>query len=124
MLKLSPTAFANSMAILTAAFYLLFYLINLIAPGLFRFLFNAQFLGADVASLLPIRGGLLSVRPRKPRMNEKRRRCYHGTFAYHQYAWFGGPHPCGPSILHGQGRGRSRAQAGDCAGRRRFGSGA
>jgi hypothetical protein len=28
-------------------------LINLIAPGLFRFLFNAQFLGADVASLLP-----------------------------------------------------------------------
>jgi hypothetical protein len=31
----------------------LFYLINLIAPGLFRFLFNAQFLGADVASLLP-----------------------------------------------------------------------
>ena len=53
MLKLSQTAFANSMAILTAAFYLLFYLINLIAPGLFRFLFNAQFLGADVASLLP-----------------------------------------------------------------------
>ncbi len=53
MLKLSPTAFANSMAILTAAFYLLFYLINLIAPGLFRLLFNAQFLGADVASLLP-----------------------------------------------------------------------
>ena len=41
------------MAILTAAFYLLFYLINLIAPGMFRFLFNAQFLGADVASLLP-----------------------------------------------------------------------
>ena len=53
MLKLSQTALANSMAILTAAFYLLFYLINLIAPGLFRFLFNAQFLGADVASLLP-----------------------------------------------------------------------
>jgi hypothetical protein len=47
MLKLSESAFANSMAILTAAFYLLFYLINLIAPGLFRFLFNAQFLGAD-----------------------------------------------------------------------------
>ena len=53
MLKLSQTAFANSMAILTAAFYLLLYLINLIAPGLFRFLFNAQFLGADAASLLP-----------------------------------------------------------------------
>lgn len=53
MLKFSQTALANSMAILTAAFYLLLYLINLIAPGLFRFLFNAQFLGADVASLLP-----------------------------------------------------------------------
>ena len=49
MLKFSQTALANSMAILTAAFYLLFYLINLIAPGLFRFLFNAQFLGADLA---------------------------------------------------------------------------
>ena len=53
MLKLSQTAFANSIAILTGAFYLLLYLINLVAPGLFRFLFNAQFLGADVASLLP-----------------------------------------------------------------------
>src|SRR6266540_3089326 len=53
MLELSQSALANSMAILTAAVYLLFYLINLIAPGLFRFLFNAQFLGADVASLLP-----------------------------------------------------------------------
>jgi hypothetical protein len=53
VLKLSQTAFANSMAILTAVFYLLLYLINLIAPGLFRFLFNAQFLGANVASLLP-----------------------------------------------------------------------
>ena len=53
MVELSQTAFANSIAILTAAFYLLLYLINLIAPGSFRFLFNAQFLGADVASLLP-----------------------------------------------------------------------
>jgi hypothetical protein len=31
MLELSQSALANSMAILTAAFYLLFYLINLIA---------------------------------------------------------------------------------------------
>ena len=53
MVELSQTAFANSIAILTAAFYLILYLINLIAPGSFRFLFNAQFLGADVASLLP-----------------------------------------------------------------------
>ena len=53
MLKLSQVAFANSIALTTAAFYLLSYLANLIAPGLFRFVFNAQFLGADVASLLP-----------------------------------------------------------------------
>lgn len=43
---LKKTAFANSLAILTATFYLLFYLVNLIPPGLFRFLFNAQFMGA------------------------------------------------------------------------------
>ncbi len=45
--------FANSLAILSAALFTVFYLVSLIAPGFFRFLFNAQFLGADVASLLP-----------------------------------------------------------------------
>ncbi len=45
--------FANSLAILTAALYTVFYLVSLIAPGFFRLLFNAQFLGTDVASLLP-----------------------------------------------------------------------
>jgi 2TM family of unknown function (DUF5676) len=49
---LYPAAFANSLAILTAALYLVFHLIRLIAPIGFRFIFNAQFMGADVASLL------------------------------------------------------------------------
>ena len=50
---LNQAAFANSLTILTGALYLLFYLISLVAPDLFRYLFNAQFLGADVASLFP-----------------------------------------------------------------------
>jgi hypothetical protein len=50
---LNPLAFASSLTLLTAAFYLLLYLLALISRETFRFLFNAQFLGADVASLLP-----------------------------------------------------------------------
>lgn len=50
---LNKMAFANSLAILTATFYLLFYLVNLIPPGLFRFLFNAQFMGAMRHPLFP-----------------------------------------------------------------------
>jgi len=50
---LNQSAFANSSAILTAGLYIVFYLVSLIAPGFFRLLFNAQFLGADVSSLLP-----------------------------------------------------------------------
>jgi len=46
---LNQAAFANSLAILTGALYLLYYLISLVAPQFFRHLFNAQFLGADVA---------------------------------------------------------------------------
>jgi hypothetical protein len=48
---LNQAAFANSLAILTGALYILFYLVSLFAPQFFRHLFNAQFLGADVASL-------------------------------------------------------------------------
>ena len=50
---LDKIAFANSLAILMALFYLVLYLIDLVAPAAFTFLFNVQFLGADVASLLP-----------------------------------------------------------------------
>ena len=50
---LNQAAFANSLSILTGALCILFYLIRLLAPELFKHVFNAQFLGADVASLLP-----------------------------------------------------------------------
>lgn len=50
---LNTAAFASSLAILSGAFYLVLYVLALIWHDAFRFLFNAQFLGADVASLLP-----------------------------------------------------------------------
>lgn len=50
---LNKIAFANSIAVLTAALYLLLHLIGVMSRPLFLFLFNAQFFGADVASLLP-----------------------------------------------------------------------
>ena len=50
---LNKTAFANSLAILMVLFYLVLYLLSLVAPVAFTFLFNAQFLGANVAPLLP-----------------------------------------------------------------------
>jgi hypothetical protein len=49
---LNSAAFANSLAILTGAFYLIVHLIRLGAPVSFRYIFNAQFMGADVASLM------------------------------------------------------------------------
>ena len=52
---LSEFAFANSLAILTGMLYIVFVLLLLLAPNLFKFLFNTQFLGADVASLFPRR---------------------------------------------------------------------
>ena len=52
---LNPVAFASSLTILTGAFYFLLYILGVVWREAFRFLFNAQFLGADVASLLPQR---------------------------------------------------------------------
>ena len=52
---ISPFAFGTSLALLTAVLFLLFLGLDLVAPGVFRFLFNAQFFGADVASLVPQR---------------------------------------------------------------------
>jgi 2TM family of unknown function (DUF5676) len=52
---LKEPAFASSLTILTGAFYVILYLLAIISRDAFRFLFNAQFLGADVASLLPQR---------------------------------------------------------------------
>jgi hypothetical protein len=50
---LNPLAFANSLAILTAVLYVLFAILALVAPRLFQVLFDAQFFGANVASLFP-----------------------------------------------------------------------
>ena len=52
---LSEFAFAHSLAILTGILYIVFVILLLLAPNLFKFLFNTQFLGADVASLFPRR---------------------------------------------------------------------
>jgi 2TM family of unknown function (DUF5676) len=48
---LNQLAFANSLAVLTAAVYVLFAVLALVSPSAFQLLFNAQFFGADVASL-------------------------------------------------------------------------
>ena len=50
---LNTTAFANSLAILSGGFYIVFYVLAVVWRDAFRFLFNAQFFGADVAALLP-----------------------------------------------------------------------
>jgi 2TM family of unknown function (DUF5676) len=50
---LNQLAFANSLAVLTAVLYVLFAILALVAPRLFQILFDAQFFGANVASLFP-----------------------------------------------------------------------
>ena len=50
---LNQLAFANSLAVVTAVLYVLFAILALVAPGVFQILFDAQFFGANVASLFP-----------------------------------------------------------------------
>jgi hypothetical protein len=50
---LNNVAFAHSLAILSGVVYIALYLLAVIWREAFRFVFNAQYLGADVASLLP-----------------------------------------------------------------------
>jgi hypothetical protein len=50
---LDKLALANSLAVLAAVLYLLFAILALVAPSLFQVLFDAQFFGANVASLFP-----------------------------------------------------------------------
>jgi 2TM family of unknown function (DUF5676) len=50
---LNPIAFASSLAIVSGVVYLVLYILAVVWRDAFRFVFNAQFLGADVASLLP-----------------------------------------------------------------------
>ena len=48
-----PLAFANTLAITTALLAAILIVLRIAAPTVFVFIFNAQFFGADVASLLP-----------------------------------------------------------------------
>ena len=57
---LEPAAFAHSLAALTGVLYLVLYVIGVVAPRVFAFLFNAQFFGANVAALLPKRFSFLT----------------------------------------------------------------
>jgi len=50
---LNKLAFANSLAVLTVVLYVLFAVIELVSPRAFQLLFDAQFFGANVASLFP-----------------------------------------------------------------------
>ena len=50
---LNRVAFANSLAVLTASLYVVFAILAAVAPRLFQVLFDAQFFGANVASLFP-----------------------------------------------------------------------
>jgi 2TM family of unknown function (DUF5676) len=50
---LNAIAFANSAATVTGLLYLVLSVLAMVWREGFRFLFNAQFFGADVASLLP-----------------------------------------------------------------------
>lgn len=53
MKKFDKKALANSLGILSGLFYIVFYLLSVVAPAMFESVYNAQFFGADVASLVP-----------------------------------------------------------------------
>jgi hypothetical protein len=55
MMTIRPLPFANTLAITTAVLALVLILLRIGFPSLGLFIFNAQFFGADVASLLPER---------------------------------------------------------------------
>ena len=56
---LKPLAFANAIAVTTAVLTVFLWVLRFLLPQFFTFFFNAQFFGADVASLLPKEANLL-----------------------------------------------------------------
>jgi len=52
-MPIRPLAFANALALTTAVLAITLLVLRAAAPAAFLFIFNAQFFGADVASLLP-----------------------------------------------------------------------
>jgi hypothetical protein len=51
--NIHPIAFANALALTTAVLAAVLLILRFLMPSVFVFVFNAQFFGADVASLLP-----------------------------------------------------------------------
>ncbi len=54
-----PIAFASAIAVTTAGLALCLLVLRMLVPQFFVFFFNAQFFGADVASLLPAESRLI-----------------------------------------------------------------
>jgi len=52
-MMIRPLAFANTLGLTTALLAVVLIVLRLVWPTVFTFIFNAQFFGADVASLLP-----------------------------------------------------------------------
>ena len=50
---LKEKGFANAAAFVTGVAYIVFYLISLLAPTWFAYLYNAQFFGAEATVLFP-----------------------------------------------------------------------
>jgi hypothetical protein len=57
-MPIRPLPFANALALSTAVLAVLLGALRLFTPNAFVFIFNAQFFGADVASLLPASPGI------------------------------------------------------------------
>lgn len=49
-MKLKLVPFANAITMGGTVVYLIFWILSVLFPPLFKFLFNAQFMGADVAA--------------------------------------------------------------------------
>ncbi|TAJ32094.1 MAG: hypothetical protein EPO64_01805 [Nitrospirae bacterium] len=60
-MTIRPLAFANTLALTTAGLALLLTFLRVLTPTAFVFIFNAQFFGADVASLLPTEINVLKM---------------------------------------------------------------
>jgi len=48
-----PLVLANALALTTILFYVLFWILQIFAPTFFKLFLNSQFMGADLASLVP-----------------------------------------------------------------------
>jgi hypothetical protein len=51
-MTIQPFAFANALALTSVALAVVLLILHALAPSVFVFIFNAQFFGANVASLL------------------------------------------------------------------------